>query len=77
MSPTRGLRFRHTHRLDPGWRPGPGQKYTDGPKAVCEVTRVTATTVYFRVVMRGRVVGTPWSVSRDRFATIVGEEIPA
>lgn len=46
-----GLLFRHTHFLDTTWKPGPGQKYKDAPKAVCKVTCVTrssyGSTVYY------------------------------
>lgn len=44
----RGFRFVHATRLDPDWRPGPGQRYVDGPKQRMEVSRVTSTVVYFR-----------------------------
>lgn len=40
--------FTHLRLLDPAWKPGPGQRYADAPKARCRVTRKTATTVYYR-----------------------------
>lgn len=44
----RGFRFTHATRLDPDWRPGPGERYVDGPKERMEVSRVTSAAVYFR-----------------------------
>lgn len=44
-----GMVFRHRRILDPAWKPGPGQRYADAPKAVCRVTRVVAGTVWYGV----------------------------
>jgi hypothetical protein len=41
--------FTHDRHLDTDWKPGPGQKYTDAPKRVYEVSRVTRTGVYYRL----------------------------
>jgi hypothetical protein len=40
--------FTHLRMLDPDWTPSTGQKYADAPKARMQVTRMTATTVYYR-----------------------------
>lgn len=40
--------FTHLRVLDPDWKPEPGQKYADAPKAQMRVTRMTNTTVYYR-----------------------------
>lgn len=39
--------FTHLHHLDLDWKPGPGQKYRDAPKARCKVTRMTSLAVYY------------------------------
>jgi hypothetical protein len=44
----RGMRFVHARQLDTTWRPGPGQRYADGPKQVMEITRVATGTAYYR-----------------------------
>ena len=40
----RGATFTHDRLLDTTWRPGPGQRYTDAPKARMRVFRVTVDT---------------------------------
>ena len=42
-----GMTFTHWAFLDPDWKPGPGQKYRDGPKALMVVTRVDRFTVWY------------------------------
>jgi hypothetical protein len=61
----RGFTFTHASRLDPSWRPGPGQRYVDGPKARMRVTRATRTTIYF--VHDGGEPGVPWWMDRVAF----------
>lgn len=39
--------FRHLTRLDTAWKPGPGEKYADGPKQLMRVTRMTRAAVYY------------------------------
>lgn len=58
----RGTIFRHGRMLDPNWKPGPGQKYADAPKAVCRVTGVRHGAVYFGMgedATRGRYYTSP------------------
>lgn len=49
MKPFAGYVFVHKTRLDTTWKPDPckGEKYTDAPKEVMRVTRVTTQTVWF------------------------------
>lgn len=47
MSARRGQRFIHRSILQPGYQPGPGEKYKDGPKAEMIVTHVTSTRVWY------------------------------
>lgn len=67
-----GLTFTHQRWLDQDWVPGPGQKYTDAPKAVCSVTAVREGRVYYTLgadTTRGR-----WVASEpDFWQNIVGE----
>jgi len=44
----KGDRFTHRSFVDPEWTPGPGERYADGPRALCEVTRVAGGTVFYR-----------------------------
>lgn len=46
----RGDTFTHPTMLDTSWKPGPGQKYADGPKAQCRVTRTRGESVYYAYV---------------------------
>ena len=39
--------FTHRHALDLDWKPGPGQKWKDAPKAQMRVAKMTDTTVYY------------------------------
>lgn len=56
--------FTHLRTLDPNWVPGPGQTYrANCPKAVCRVTRMTTTTVYYRYATSS---GTRAQFSMDR-----------
>lgn len=48
-----GMTFTHWAFLDPDWRPAPGQKYRDAPKATMRITRVTATLVYYSYATGG------------------------
>ena len=64
MTPVRGWRFTHDRHLDTDWKPGPGQRYTDAPKRVCEVSRVTRYTVWYRVAGSKAV---SWTLDRDEF----------
>lgn len=41
------ITFTHRHFLDPGWIPGPGQKWRDAPKATMRVTKMTPYAVYY------------------------------
>ena len=43
----RGVTFVHPTMLDTSWKPGPGQRYVDGPRQRMVVTRATSTTVWF------------------------------
>jgi hypothetical protein len=43
-----GKLFQHQSILDPDWKPAPGQKYADAPKAIMIVTRVFHGSVYFK-----------------------------
>jgi hypothetical protein len=43
-----GREFTHPTKLDPDWRPEPGQRYADAPKARCVVTSVRGAVVYYR-----------------------------
>jgi hypothetical protein len=69
----RGFTFTHATRLDPDWRPGPGQRYADGPKARMRVTRATTTGVWF--VYDAPKPGVPCVMDRAGFeATYVPQE---
>lgn len=46
----KGMRFTHARQLDTSWRPGPGQKYTEGPKAQMEISSTRGTVVYYRAL---------------------------
>lgn len=65
-----GMTFTHWAFLDPDWKPGPGQKYRDGPKALMVVTRVDRFTVWYGYAPttkpgpRGPVLGGGWRISR-------------
>lgn len=48
--PRVGDQFTHRRQLDLDWKPGPGQKHADAPKARMQVTRVAQGTVWFRNV---------------------------
>jgi len=39
--------FTHRHFIDPHWRPAPGQKHSQGPKAQMRITRATRTMVWY------------------------------
>lgn len=45
----RGVVFRHPSILDPDFKPGPGQRYSDAPKALCRVTRTVGNEVYYGI----------------------------
>lgn len=42
-----GRAFVHDSYIEPDWKPEPGQKYSDGPKAEMLITRVTSLTVWY------------------------------
>ena len=46
--PKQPILFTHLRWLDVDWKPGPGQKYADAPKARMQVTRMTKYAVYYR-----------------------------
>jgi hypothetical protein len=56
------ITFTHKHFLQPGWKPGPGEKYKNGPKALMVVTRVKMYDVFYTYVD-----ATPKQVSRGAF----------
>ena len=63
---TRGTVFIHDRFIDPGWAPGPGQKYADAPKASMTVTHVTKGLVYY--CYTGFYPTTAaWSMDRKKF----------
>lgn len=66
--PRRGDEFVHATFLDVTWKPGPGQKYADAPHARMVVTRVTATTVYYRLAGAQEFGAVPWRTTRAAFA---------
>lgn len=47
MIVVKGDAFIHDTRLDTTWRPGPGEKYADGPHEVMQVFRATRDRVWF------------------------------
>lgn len=47
MRLARGMTFTHDKILDPDWKPAPGQKYSDAPKALMEIKHVKQTGVYY------------------------------
>lgn len=47
MKPRPGDLFRHATFLDPYWKPGPGERYADAPRAVCQVTAVRKGQVFY------------------------------
>lgn len=63
--PVVGMLYEHATRLDPGWKPGPGQKYADAPR---EVMRVTRDAVYTRPASGGN---STW-LTRARWPETVG-----
>lgn len=68
-APRRGLRFEHAR-----WRQGvPGVRFEDCPPVVCRVTKVTATTVYYRSDDGD---GGSWYTSPETFAEKVGRVLP-
>jgi hypothetical protein len=71
-NPKPGDRFRAAHILDPGWKPGPDQKYADAPKAVMAVTRVTAHTVWYGYADAGKA---GWRADRNRFTEVIGDAL--
>lgn len=64
MAAYRGQRFTHKHFIDPGWEPGPGEKYRDAPKAEMVVTRVTLGGVYYGYAQTGK---GGWYMDRPTF----------
>jgi hypothetical protein len=65
----RGATFTHDRMLDPTWRPAPGQRYADGPKARMVVTRVAGPMVWYGYVGAGRA---GWRMDRDEFVARFG-----
>lgn len=64
----RGFVFTHDRFLDPGWTPGPGQRYADtAPKATMIVTRVTATTVWYAYHLGHGAAAGRWAMDRAAF----------
>lgn len=67
--------FTHLRILDPDWKPGPGQKYADAPKAQMKVTRMTMTTVYYRYASDGSYAGAMKRETWDRdYAPTINRE---
>lgn len=62
----RGFEFTHTRMLDPRWKPGPGERYADGPKAIMVITRVTKHTIYFKYAHDSE-RAVPFSLDRRAF----------
>jgi hypothetical protein len=67
MEIRRGMEFTHDRWLDTDWKPGPGEKYKDAPKARCVVTKVTKTNVFYRDVTNPNEVGGPFYVTLTSF----------
>jgi len=67
-----GDEFTHDHKLDLSWKPGPGQKYADAPKARMQVTRVTNNTIWFTYAGQ---TGPGWCLQRSTFAGAFGAQI--
>ena len=61
---TKGAVFIHDTFLDPGWIPGPGQKYADAPKATMKVFKVDSFTVWYGYVGDTR---SGWRLARKKF----------
>lgn len=61
----RGFTFTHDSIIDPTWKPAPGQRYADAPKARMIVTRATTETVWYGYAEAPHVTG--WRMPRDRF----------
>lgn len=61
--------FTHLRILDPAWRPGPGQRYADAPKARMRVTRMTATTVYYTYADAKPGARSAWKMPRATWDT--------
>jgi hypothetical protein len=47
MEIKKGATFTSAHKLDTKFKPGPGQKYRDGPKALMKITEVRGKIVYY------------------------------
>lgn len=70
----RGDQFTHDRKLDLDWKPGPGEKYKDAPKARMRVTRVTNNTIWFTYASSE---GTGWFLGRKVFVSAFGDQIRA
>lgn len=71
MSAYRGQRFTHKHFIDPDWKPGPGEKYRDAPKAEMVVTGVSLGGVWYGYAEPPGRAG--WHMNRPQFE----QEYPA
>lgn len=47
MDVRKGETFVHDRLLDTDWKPGPGEKYADAPKALMVITRTTSDQVWY------------------------------
>jgi len=61
---TKGYVFIHDRFLDPGWTPGPGERYKDAPKATMRVFKVDEYTVWYGYVGDTR---SGWRMARNVF----------
>lgn len=69
----KGYKFTHDHLLDPRFVPGPGQRYSDAPKAEMVVTSIRKDTVYYGYTN----LGTPrgyWTMDLAKFEEKYGNE---
>ena len=69
-----GDEFTHDRKLDLSWKPGPGQRYKDAPRARMRVTRVTQHTIWFTYATSDK---TGWYLSRKVFENAFGDQIAA
>ena len=57
--------FTHDSFIDPGWAPGPGEHYSDAPKATMRVHKVDSHTVWYGYSVGKRISG--WRMDREDF----------
>lgn len=70
--PHKGQTFTHDYFVDTSWKPKPGQKWKDAPKAKMVITSVWSTKVYYGFAPDGK---GKYVMDKDEFMYRFGDQL--